>query len=452
MSDGSQARSRFALLAGLAVAACLNSFPTSTSAADGSADFARERGGENLLRNTGWQVSTGLGVINKRAPNGVDAVPALAVSGYTTGTNVVTAFTTSTLDLKKGDLVTFSAEADRDLTLHTLEVSNVVRDRSFDVRLSRGRSAAASVPSLATPVTVGDLSGVTGNGPDGWSKSVALELWIDDSPQNLIPSVNRVVGLRKTSPARQTFAFTGVGSDHVISLRGQHTTFGGWVRQIVRGGRGTYRLCINTGALVCQSSRTTKSNWQWIAVTAAVPSDASQLQYELSLDGEAGDVYFFAAPHAQLGAGMPHEWYKPISQESLVPIVKMSPISWIDATLSFPVEADSAGTYSLGFNIYPESNGTIAPDVKVLSVGIEGINENPPIVGAGHARVVAFRDRLAPPVRYGPVLPHYVANVKSFMSGEIILGPGGTAVVYSAVPGDAWRNVSMDINRIVLRP
>lgn len=409
-----------------------------------------DNGGVNILRNSRFQVCTGLSAVTKMNTQSTGTMAALTCTANTTGVNLVTITTADTGQLKNGDLVLLAGHPDAAMTQHALRVSALVANTSFQVRLSLGRTASTNDPSFtATPQTVGDYTGSTGDGPDGWSKTTALDLWIEDGTVNLQTGSTRVVGLRKDGSGQETFRFVFSAGD-LVQYRGKRIAFGMWVYQKIRGGSGTYRLYINDGTLNYSASGAAVASWRWLQVTREVATGATTLEIGISLDGATGDVYFVTQPCAVVAHNIPSEYYMQIPRELLIPVVGLTPVPWNNGVITFPAGADAGSTYSFIFDPYQETNGIIAPDVKILNLLVEGLNAGAAQINAAIVRSIAFRDTVTAPVKYGLLMPQVMQDVKAFGTGFVVLTANGQADCYSGIASDAWTNVSMDITTYVL--
>jgi hypothetical protein len=167
-------------------------------------------------------------------------------------------------------------------------------------------------------------------------------------------------------------------------------------------------------------------------------------------DGDPGATFYVCDPVLAMADAIGFDNYvKPA--EWLTPVVHISPITWIDAAIVFPRTPDQAGVLSLTFDAYAETGGAIAPGVALMTGAIEGIDSNPVVLGASGSRAIAWRDNMRDPIRLGPILGQYGVALKSFGPVSIPLDPDARARYFTAVPGDSWYNVSMDLDLFLLR-
>lgn len=237
---------------------------------------ARAMRGENLFPNSQWQLTTALPPGYNGDPGSLQAhldsfatqwdwrdagpLPPIAVSGLTNRTDTASGITTVTVQgdanvrfLHPGAVVVFSASAPSALRISPMRVRAVNYGlKTFTLLPPRnGAVASAAVSTTCRPVMRADQQGVTGHGPDGWSKTVSAHLWIDRFPSvveagpsmtvpegaspfdrpgwtsNLRPSMKRCVVIVPQDGAETRF-FHAVPD--VASYRGRRLTAGMWVR------------------------------------------------------------------------------------------------------------------------------------------------------------------------------------------------------------------------------
>jgi hypothetical protein len=391
----------------------------------------------NLLPNARWQINSALGLVAKPTIAGTGAMPAISVSSYTTGATAITANCGSTGELKVGDLLSFSGAHDY-LQIATLAV-NGMSNSSLSLRLPLGLKAATSAACAAQPVTVGDMAGVTGNGPDGWSKSPELLMWIDDHPENLPAACTRAVGLKKTIDGPQYFYFH-VPADKLPMYLGKTFSLAANAKHKVKGGSGTWRLFVNDGATVSYGFTAGTQAYTDTAFSAYISPTATGVDMGIVLDGNAGDVYYFAEPRANLGITANAYW--PQQNERLVPTVMQLFATFHDANYTFN-QTDAAGHYSFRFTPYADSNGRIAPDVRVINLTWEGRN-------AATGQAIAMKSAEAAPVVMGMVNYSKVAGAMECLPFEATMGPDGSAYFYSETLNSNIYNSSMEANGFTL--
>lgn len=401
--------------------------------------------GGNLLPNTQWQVCTGLIASTKQLAAGTGAIGATSVSSYTTGSNTVVFTTANTSLLAVGDIVSISAAAHANLKICTLEIESIVANTSFTCKLPINLTGAASAACTATPIVSGDVAGVTGDAADGWSKTSTLLCWRDMWSANVKAGSPYQLGVRKDS-ASDRLVFHTVPTEDVSAYVGRTIVFGVWVYHKVKGGSGTWRAEITTngtGGTTTTSSAATTTAYEWLEVTVTVPTDATTITVGVNFKGNSADVYYISQPMLAYGSRLGSGNYAPQKGEWLIPIVKMTPLSYDGASVTFPSSFDSSGvSYGFALRFYPETNGAIAPTVRALSMQFEGQDD-----ALGTA--FAFRNQEAVPHIYG--ILNYCTVVSQTMSSEGILTlKSGKAWVYTITSGATWFTCSIDINQIRL--
>jgi len=407
----------------------------------------------NLAPNSQWEIFSGEGYGARMNIEGTGTMPPIPVSAYTTGSNTVV-FTVAgaTGELKVGDLVTISgAGADPALTICPLRVTAVTANASFTAQAPLGRKPGVSHAVTATPINIGMRPGSTntGDAADGWKKTTTLEVWREDNYQNL-PS---------GKPATTPYYALGVKKDlaageyvatepDVTRFRGKTVTFGAYVYQKVRGGAGAWRAFVQSSdGVTTSAAAATTGGYQWLEVSYTVPADAISFAAGLYLDGAAGDTYYIADPVLTVGTAIGVDNYiKP--QETFIPVVHISPISWINANIVFPSTKDARAN---SFDVYAETGGQVAPTVRHAFGELEGIDGGAVQVNSGLSRVIAFFDRDTAPTKSGSFLPQYVAGVKSFGPLDLPLDGTGHAVYVTGVAGDSWSNVSLEMDGFFLQ-
>lgn len=391
----------------------------------------------NLLPNTAWQINSGLLLVGKHNHQGTALMPAINVASTTIGANQVTALTANTGQLKAGDLVRFEPPAHEYLRICAFRVDEFISNTLFTGRLPLGLTAPTSMPCSATPVTVGDLTGNTGAGPDGWSKTPEVLGWIDDHPENLPVGFTRAFAIKKTIDGPQYF-FYPVPAMELPKYLGRTFSFGLQVHHKIKTGTGTWRPLINTGAVTYGAAATTQA-YQDIGLSGAVPSNAAFLDFGVVLDGKADDVYYIVGARANPGPTLEAWWPRP---GYLIPRVMMLLATWFNANVNLNTPL-SGGGFGFRFMPYPESNGRIAPDVRVLNMTWEGRNASSNVA-------FALRSAEAAPVVYSFVRYSDPVNAMICSSHLATMDEFSDAFFYSPTQGANLYNMSMEVNGFIL--
>lgn len=405
--------------------------------------------GENILPNTQFEVMTdGANSARYKADSsGVEG--AVTVTSYTTGANEITCVTSDTTLLQgttlNPDFVDFSAAADANLKISTSRVYGVVVNTSFRVRAPRNLTATSAACTV-TPQMRGDMAGTTGNANDGWTKTAAAYFFINTHRANIKTGHKRSGALLKTSGSAQYY-IRSIPTKETLLYAGRNIVFGMWVKQAVKGGSGTGRLGINqiTGGVPSTtysssiSSGATTSDWTYMTVTALIADAPDTIDLFFEANGSSGDLYYMCGAHAQLGTYLPEGAYMQRKDERIIPVVKMAPLTHINASVTFPAVADTAGMYSYNFDLCAETDMAFQPTIDLVYAQAEGRH-------ATVNRAFAFKDQEATPHKYG-IHPFYsqVSNQIITSGGELVFAADGTCRPYSPTSAAAFTQVSFDI-------
>jgi len=406
---------------------------------------------ENILPNSQWQIITGLGNVTRMNHQGTGTVPQVPVSSYSTGSNTVTCNTSDTVNtqLATGDIVTFTTSAEANMTICAIEVDTIVTNTSFTGKLPRGRISTVSATCAANILTIGDLTGNNGNGPDGWNKTVALLLWRDATTQNNKAGSRYQLGLQKTIAGLQIL-YHNVPALELDKYKGKKVVFGIWGKHKIKGGTGTWRVSIDDGqSSFSYSNSASQTDYQWLEVSKAISSSAGYVTFAVELLGNSSDVYYVNQPMGGFGAYIGENGYSQPENEILIPTIKSNPIPYVGASFTFSTVADATGTtYGWNINFYAETQGKITPTIKAIGLQIEGIN-----AVAGQALAVRNWES-----NVGGANIIYAIVAYSQVTGVMVTGaalvilypPNGRAFLYSGTAGSSWSAMSIDINYFVL--
>jgi hypothetical protein len=411
----------------------------------------------NLLPNTQWQVCTALPIATKYNIEGTGTLPLISVSDYSKGTNLVKFKTSNTTHLIKGEIVKFEDPTHPFVKLTGIRIENIIANKSFTGGLPLGlvlpSDIAVNQPAWARIIMPGDLVGITGDGADGWKKTVELWCWRDTHRENNQPGSRYQMGLKKTSDKEQSY-YREIPLDDVDKYKGRQVVFGIWVKQKIKQGLGTWHLFINQydaqGKLLSSSlsKRGNLREYQWREISTKVFVDAVNLLIGIELLGDRQDTYYLSQPMLAYGAYLGEGNYAQPNNEYLIPMVHFSPNDFINARIDFPIVPNSVGDYGFPMRLYAESMTAIAPTVKAISMQIEGRCD---VLNRGFAT----RDQEKNPIILG-VLVYAVASGQ-MMTGEglITLKQGdfyiSTQLPYTETPiSNHWYNVSFDINGYLL--
>ncbi len=344
-----------------------------------------------------------------------------------------------------GALVTFDAEAHPSLRAAPMRVRAVdFQARSFVVVPPRGAlPAPGSTSCHCRQVSRCDRRGVTGHGPDGWSKDVAAHLWIDRWPHlerksvgsgagwksNLRPSMKRCV-VFVPQGARESRFFHSIGD--FTTLRGRTVSFGMWIEQ-VEGGRG--RLFVDDGAVAYSERVVEARGWTWLEMRYTVSTGAERLHVGFAAEG-ARMAWRIAEPRLDYGGELGLGAYVRPKGRLERFVVKVTPDSFFGADFEFPASGGVAVDFA------GETGMAITDDVPLVWGQLEGT--------PSRAALPLFtRNAPAPPHRFGAAIHGGVAGAPVAGSAVFDLADDGTMWLYST-PGAAWRDISFDLDQATL--
>ena len=358
--------------------------------------------------------------------------------------------------LYPGAVLTFDAAGPAELRVSPVRVRSVdYTRRSFT--LMPPRNAAPRIGPVrcsCRQVMRADLKGVTGHGPDGWSKTVSAHLWVDRWPRLADATRLGMTGARDaTSPLRPAwrsnlrpsmkrcvvFVPQGPGDAHFYhapadfeTYRGRQVVFGMWVQRVA-GGQG--RLFVNDGAIATSRAVATGGDWTWLEMTHEVAADAQGIAFGFVAEDSDQSPWRIAEPMLSFGTDLGEGAYVRPKGRIEKFVVKMTPDSYFGADFAFRTGGaivDFAG----------ETGLAIAEDVPMLFGALEG--------SPGRAGLPLFtRSQFEPPHRYGAAIHAPVANRAAAGWAMFDMNADGTLWLFSE-PGARWRDVSFDLNQAVL--
>ena len=393
----------------------------------------------NLLPNTAWQISTGMGLVAKMNLEGTGTLSPNSVTSYTTGANTITVNVADIYQLQPGHLGTFDGAAHANLKKCAFRVDSV-SGNSFTAPLPLGLTAPSSAACNFHPSVAGDY-GSTGCGPDGWDKDLALHCWIEDNAVNLDVGVVRVLGCKKTSGGPQTVYHT-VSALELPKWRGRVVTFG--VRGYQKIGDYGFRVRIHDSGTYTNGNQAT-GGYTDSTVTATIGTSCTGLMFVIELSGDSGAVYYFAKPRANFGTTL-EDWWP--TAGLLIPRVMVQIPTFCGAagegggsvTLPGP---DQYGNYGFRFLPYAETNGKIAQDVRAMFQTWEGRNDT-------QDRAIALTSSQHPPQVPSFCRYETVAGQMQASSHLATMGADGDAWFYTIHTGTHWYNMSMELNGFML--
>lgn len=440
---------------------------------------------QNLAPNSQWEIWSGVGYSTAENPQGTGTASAIAASGNTVGTVGSTVFTvTITNDLAVGELITATgAGVDPALTVAPMRITALSSNRSVTVRVPLGYTPNISHASVLTPVVVGNQAAKgTGDAADGWKKTTSMAVWREFYPVNVTSNAYYALGANKDQAGPEYIWLQFVTRQQMTQWAGRTVSFGAYGYHKVKGGSGTWRIYANDSVNGIRSCNPVapSATYQWSECAFSIPANASYFYIGMQLDGVKSDTYYFENPVLTIGSaiGGVHNYIKP--QETLIPIVHISPLTMVNAVIKFPSTQPPPPNvgYSFVFDPFADTGGQIAPTVIKAKGQLEGWNAGAPVPDSGLTRVIAWYDRSSAPGKGGSFLlqlpsqtncsftsnnPVRTAScaqrpVKSYMYMDMPFNHTdttadiqGTGVLTSAIANDTWANVSLEFDEFLLQ-
>lgn len=412
--------------------------------------------GSNKAPNSQFEIMSGLNCSTRWNKGGTGTLSPANMLSNTAGANTagnnssVLTLDSVPAEWKVDDLIKLNTiggkTAQAALTDFPLRIANI-SGNTITVWCPRGSYPTATGTANVEPVNVGGAASVgTGDAADGWSKSTSLMVWREDNAENLQAGAYYALACRKTVGSVE-YVYINMGAPDVRQYAGRTVVFGCWIKQKVRSGSGTWQVFVSSngtgGTTTLSSAGTTSSAYQWLEVTATIPADATTFSAGLSTAGAIGDVYYLCNPVLAFGTSIGSLGYvKP--RETFIPIVKVEPLPWINATVTFPA-VDVRSFFYWWHDFYADTSGQVAPTVKLAYGAVEGINTGTAVTGIGGHRLIGWGDDIDDPLRLGPFMAQVVTNVKCYAHHRLPL-KNGWGIVFSGVASDVWSNVSIDLD------
>ena len=269
---------------------------------------------DNFLPNVQWQLFSGVGYITKQNAAGSAAETPVSCSAFSTSNGLPTFTCANTQALKIGDLVITSTVAFWNYSsagfiscaqvqcgaggqVQASRVVNLVPNTYVYVQGNAGgTSPSVSSAQTLTPIAPGD-AGVTGQGADGWTKTLTLTMAADDFPANAYPGQIRPLLLRKGASGSEVYRYN-FPQNNISYFQGKQITCGAAVLSRASVGNGNFQLEINDNITGTTASTLTAGNntYQALTVTATINQAATSGYFDLNMLGSNGDIYYFAGP------------------------------------------------------------------------------------------------------------------------------------------------------------
>lgn len=444
---------------------------------------------ENLFPNSQWQLWTALGpgrdggasipIGNHLASYETEQnwlytgnLPSVAVSNISVTTDAISGQITITATgdsnvqyLYPGSLIVFADGAHMSLRLSPIRIRKVnYTDKTFEFYAIRNLiPILGPVNCQCRSIMRCDRVGVTGNGPDGWTKSVGAFVWPDRWPDipvastaemifaagavapnrpgwvsNQRPSTKRLVVFEPKSSADAYFYHQ---VPDFVTLRGRTFTWGMWVKRVSAG---TGRLFVNDGAILKSLTAVTSAAWTWLEMshTFSATMTAPPAIGFVAENSKAAQ-WRIAEPRLDYGTSLGSGNYVRPKGRIERFTAKYTPDSYYGAELVFGNVG--SGPYGWGHTVdpYGETGGAISTDITLLFSQLE-------FTADFAGRSLSTRNEYPSPHKFGPAPRSPLFNGVACDSGMIELAPDGTFWLYANASGAAPSDVSIDINQAVL--
>lgn len=434
---------------------------------------------ENLFPNTQWQLINGLGPGWNGDPATLAAhldsfvteqnwlytgnLPAVNVTNLavatdaTSGQNTITATCVDVQYCYPGQLIIFGASgAHASLRVSAMRILTVnYTTKLITFRAPRnGSPTPGAVTTAFRPIMRADMTGTTGNGPDGWTKTATALCWLDRYPRstvgmtgtptwvtNLRPSSKRILVFQPASAAQAHFYHT---FPDPVALRGQTINFGMWVNRVSNG---TAKLFIGGTTYLEGTQIVSTAGWTWMEMSYTVPDTCTELQAGIAITDSAAAPWRIVDPMCANGAVIGEGGYRPAMRGAVERfVVKQTPDSFHGADFSFGAVGSASAGFGFKVDVFAETGGAIAEDVSMVRGQLEGSTAT----AAGKA--LGTRNTFEAPQRYGHICH---ANLNAQPVGDTgdfdINRADGTFWLYTNASASAWDDVSMDMNSAILR-
>lgn len=430
---------------------------------------------ENLFPNTEWQFTNGLGPGWSGDPGSLSAhfdafdtemnwaytgnLPAVNVSNIavatdgTSGQNTITATCDDVQYCYPGQIIIFGASgAHASLRVSPMRLLTVnVTTNTVTFRAPRnGSPTTGAVTCAFRPVMRADMAGVTGNGPDRWTKTAAAHCWLDRFPlnpagltgtpgwtSNLRPSNRRALVIRPTANTDQHFYHT---FSDPISMRGQTINFGFLLDRVANG---TAQLFIGGSDYVESATLLNTAGWAWLEMAYTVPDDCTELQAGIVFKNSDDAPWRIVDPMCVIGAVIGEGGYRRPPRGTIERfLVKQTPDSFHGADFSFGATGSPSVGYGFEVDLCGETGGAVAEDVPLFRGQIEG---TPGAAGSA----LGVRNTFAAPQRFGMIAHCPVAGKVGGVTGDFDMHSDGRFWMFTQVSEAAFTDVSIDLNSAV---
>jgi len=435
-------------------------------------------GGVNIFPNDSWQLLNGLGpgwngqvaslpahlaaFDTEQNATYTGNLPIVSVTNLavaadaTTGQNTVTATCVDPQFCYPGQLIIFAPGAHASLLVAAMRILTV----NYTTKLitfkppRNGAPTPGAVAFTFRPVMRADMAGVTGNGPDGWTKTATMLCWPDRFPSstagmtgtpgftsNLPPANKRILVLRPDSNSDRHFYHTFADP---VSLRGQTITFGFKVNRVSAG---TATPFVGGSTYVEGTQVVSAAGWTWIEMQYLVPDNCTELQAGFVLKNSNAAAWRVVDAMAIVGKGIGASGYRPAPRGTLQRfLVKQTPDSFFGADFSFGTVGSASAGYGFEVDLYAGTTGAVAEDVPLIGAQLEGS----PVAVTAPGRAIGIRTSYASPHRYSMIIFGTVSGYAAGDAGNFDLPSQGVIWMFSNAASAQWTDVSIDLNTAVL--
>lgn len=221
-------------------------------------------------------------------------------------------------------------------------------------------SAGTSVTCTAREVVPACLSTSSGDAPDGWSKSLPLQLYrlrYCDLARNSVVKAGEeyAVKLVKTSDSTDYYSSTINAKPYI----GKNIVFGSYAN-------GACRLAVHDGSGWHYSDYFTSGNYQWKEITFKVADNAKNLIIAYEISGVAGDRVLITQPMMDYGTAIGEGNYVPTRGFHAFTVHPNFNRNWVNGTIN---------SHRI-IRIEQESMGKLPSGLKAIHIGLEGKNSS----------------------------------------------------------------------------
>lgn len=391
--------------------------------------------------------------------NAVNVTNLAVATDATSGQRTITATCSNVSELYPGQLIIFgSSGAHASLRVSAMRILTVNYNTNLiTFRAPRnGNPTSGAVVTAFRPIMRCDLAGVTGNGPDHWTKTATAKAWLDRFPRstagmtgtpawatNLRPSNKRNLIFK---PVANTATHLYHTFPDVASLRGKTISFGFRVNRLALG---TAKLFVGGTTYVEGVQSVSVAGSTWLEMSYTVPDNCLELQAGIVFTNSINGPWEIVNPMCVVGSTIGANGYRPCVRGTVERfLVKQTPDSFHGADFSFGTVGDAGVGFGLKVDVFAETGGAIAEDVCIISGQLEG---HTTVLGST-PKALGTRNSFEAPQRFGHICHAQVSDRPTGDTGDFDMHRAdGTFWLYTNVSGATWGDVSMDMNSAILR-